>query len=190
MAVKRTGQMSFVEALLPEGAGRPSRLGRLLGLVKWFRFAKLFGGLREPGTGASGLCAACPVQGAASAVAVRVVRCGARRGLERPAVVPALRRFELTDAVADHTALCRFRLRLIDEGLLERLFAELDRQLDQAGLALKRGTMPDATLIEIAASTRPPRGGTIPMRASPSAAATGVRPSAQRPISGWARARA
>jgi transposase, IS5 family len=39
---------------------------------------------------------------------------------------------------------------------LDRLFAELDRQLEKAGLILKRGTMLDATLIETV-STPPKR---------------------------------
>lgn len=48
----------------------------------------------------------------------------------------------------------RFRNRLVSEGLLEKLFAELDRQLEKEGMILKRGTMLDATLIE-AVSRRP-----------------------------------
>src|ERR1700733_13753422 len=47
MAIKRTGQFSFVEALLPQGLGRNARLERLSGLVKWYRFEKLLAGLRE-----------------------------------------------------------------------------------------------------------------------------------------------
>ena len=45
----------------------------------------------------------------------------------------------LEDAVPDHTTICRFRLRLIDGGLLEKLFAELDRQLEQAGVISSAG---------------------------------------------------
>jgi IS5 family transposase len=63
----------------------------------------------------------------------------------------------LEQSVPDHTVLNRFRNRLVAEGLLERLFAELDRQLEKAGLVLKRGTMLDATLIETGAASRPPR---------------------------------
>ena len=48
----------------------------------------------------------------------------------------------------------RFRNRLVEEKLIEKLFAELDRQLENAGLILKRGTMLDATLIE-SVSARP-----------------------------------
>ncbi len=50
----------------------------------------------------------------------------------------------------------RFRNELIGLGLLEKLFSELDRQLEKAGVILKRGTMLDATLIE--ASSAPPSG--------------------------------
>jgi IS5 family transposase len=46
---------------------------------------------------------------------------------------------------------------LIEAGLLEKLFGELDRQLEKAGVMLKRGTMLDATLI--AAVAAPASGG-------------------------------
>jgi IS5 family transposase len=60
----------------------------------------------------------------------------------------------LEDEVPDHTTLCRFRNRLVRDRLLERLFAELDDQLEGAGLVLKQGTMLDATLIETQAAGR------------------------------------
>ena len=60
----------------------------------------------------------------------------------------------LEDAVPDHTTLCRFRNRLVRDRLLERLFAELDDQLEGAGLVLKQGTMLDAALIETQAAGR------------------------------------
>ncbi|MCK1276508.1 IS5/IS1182 family transposase, partial [Bradyrhizobium sp. 61] len=50
MAVKRTGQPSFVEALMPKGAGANAALDRLAGLVKWYRFEKLIGHLRDEGS--------------------------------------------------------------------------------------------------------------------------------------------
>ena len=49
MSVKRMGQPSFVEALMPKGAGGNVRLDRLTGLVKWYRFEKLLGHLRDEG---------------------------------------------------------------------------------------------------------------------------------------------
>jgi IS5 family transposase len=63
----------------------------------------------------------------------------------------SFRRFlglSLEDASPDHTTLCRFRNRLAEAGLAEKLFAEFERQLERHGLLLKRGTMIDATLVE------------------------------------------
>jgi transposase, IS5 family len=63
----------------------------------------------------------------------------------------SFRRFlglSLEDAAPDHTTLCRFRNRLAEQGLAEKLFGEFEKQLDQRGLLLKRGTMIDASLVE------------------------------------------
>ena len=67
----------------------------------------------------------------------------------------SFRRFvglSLEEAVPDHTVLNRFRNLLIEAGFLRSCSRELDRQLEQAGVILKRGTMLDATLIEAAAA--------------------------------------
>jgi IS5 family transposase len=60
----------------------------------------------------------------------------------------------LRDAVPDETTICRFRGRLAEKRLAERLLVELNRQLDGKGLLVKRGTLVDATLV--AAQPRPP----------------------------------
>jgi transposase, IS5 family len=156
MAVKRTGQLSFVDALLPQGAGGSGRLDRLTGLVKWYRFEKRLAGLRSEGPGRAGY---------APLLMFKALLLQSLYGLSDAELEEALgdrlsfRRFVglgLEDATPDHTTICRFRLRLIEQNLLETLFAELDRQLEQAGVILKRGTMLDATVIETGAS-RPPR---------------------------------
>ena len=51
MAVKGTGQFSFVDALWPE---RLAWLDPLSGLVKWHRFEKLLARLRDAGPGRAG----------------------------------------------------------------------------------------------------------------------------------------
>lgn len=153
MAVKRTGQFSLVDALLPNGVGRSSRLDRLDELVKWYRFEKLLARLR-PAT-SSGRPAYPPL------LMFKALLLQSLYGLSDAELEEAIgdrlsfRGFVglgLDEAVPDHTTLCRFRTLLTGEGLLERLFAELDRQLDGAGLILRRGTMLDATLIETTAA--------------------------------------
>jgi IS5 family transposase len=158
MSVKRTGQFSFVEALMPSGWGHNDRLERLTQLVKWYRFEKLLAGLRSEGPGRPGYL---PL------AMFKALLLQSLYGLSDAELEAALldrlsfRRFvglSLEDEVPDHTTLCRFRNRLIDADLLEKLFGELDRQLDKAGVILKRGTMLDATLIETGAASPPPKG--------------------------------
>lgn len=153
MAVKSTGQFSFVDALAPQVAsGGSGRLDRLHGLVKWYRFEKLLGPVRD---NSAGRPAYPPVQ------MFKVLLLQSLYGLSDAETEEALadrlsfRRFAglaLTDGVPDHSTICRFRNLLIERGLLEKLFAELDRQLEKAGVILKRGTMLDATVIETSAA--------------------------------------
>lgn len=159
MAIKRTGQFSFTDALVREGTKGSKRLDRLSELVKWYRFEKLLAGLVDDGRGR----AAYP-----PLVMFKAVLLQSLYGLSDPGLEEALydrlsfRRFVglgLEDAVPDHSTICRFRLKLIDGGLLEKLFGELDRQLDKAGVVVKQGTMLDATLIETGAASPPGRGG-------------------------------
>jgi len=156
MAVKRSGQLSFAEALVSSKGGSGS-LDRLADLVKWYRFEKLIGHLRdEAGPGRPGY----PVLVLFKALLVQSLYGLSDRELEE-ALDDRLsfRRFvglSLEQAVPDHSVLCRFRNTLIAEGVLDHLFGELDRQLDKAGAMLKRGTMLDATVIE--AVSTPPNG--------------------------------
>jgi IS5 family transposase len=169
MAVKGTGQFSFVEALLPQGLGGSGRLDRLAEVVKWYRFEKVLAGLRDEGPGRAGY---------RPLLMFKALLLQSLYGLSDAELEEALndrlsfRRFvglSLEDATPDHTTLCRFRLRLIDKDLLAKLFTELDRQLDAAGLILKRGTMLDATLIETGAARPPPIGGAAEDSADPEA---------------------
>jgi IS5 family transposase len=156
MAVKRTGQLSLAEALLGGKIAGSTSLDRLGGLVKWYRFEKLLGPLRDGGAGRP---AWPPV------VLYRALLLQSLYGLSDRELEEALadrlsfRRFAglgLEESVPDHTVLSRFRNLLIEAGLMAKLFDELDRQLEKAGVILKRGAMLDATLIE--AASAPPSG--------------------------------
>lgn len=157
MATKQTGQFSFVDAFVASGAGRNDRLDRLTTVVKWYRFEKILGGMRsENGPGQP----AYPSVMMFKALLLQSLYGLSDAGLEEAlADRLSFRRFvglSLEEEVPDHTTLCRFRNALAETGRLESLFAELDRQLDKAGLILRRGTMLDATIIETTAA-RPPR---------------------------------
>ena len=152
MAVKKTGQFSFVEALAPQLEVGSGRLDRLHGLVKWYRFEKLLGSLRDGGSGRPAYPAL---------LMFKVLLLQSLYGLSDMEAEEALadrlsfRRFvglALADAVPDHSTICRFRNLLVERGVLEKLFGELDKQLDKAGLILRCGTMLDATVIETSAA--------------------------------------
>ena len=153
MAVKRTGQMSLAEALLGgRAAAGSSPLDRLAEVVKWYRFNKLLAGLRDNGAGRP----AWPPLLMFKALLLQSLYGLSDRELEE-ALGDRLsfRRFAglgLDEAVPDHTALNRFRNLLIAQGLLDRMFDELDRQLERDGVIVKRGTMLDATVIKAAAA--------------------------------------
>jgi IS5 family transposase len=58
--------------------------------------------------------------------------------------------FGLSDAVPDETTLVRFRQRLREHGLHEKLLGLINRQLQAKGLILKTCTLVDATLLQAA----------------------------------------
>lgn len=159
MAIKRTGQLGFADAVL--GGAGSGTLDRLVKLVRWDRFEALLFGLRDAGPGR----AAWP-----PVVLFKALLLGSLYGLSERELEEALsdrlsfRRFaglSYEESVPDHSVLNRFRNELVDLRLYEPLFQELDRQLEAAGVMVKRGTMLDATVIE--AVSRPSRrNGALP----------------------------
>lgn len=159
MAIKRTGQLGFADAVV--AGRRDGALDRIAGLVRWYRFDKLLKGLRD---GAGPGRAAWP-----PLVLFKALLVGSLYGLSERELEEALadrlsfRRFVglgYEETVPDHSVLNRFRNELVGLGLYDRLFAELDKQLEGAGVMLRRGTMLDATVIE--AVSRPPAPGRVP----------------------------
>ena len=153
MSVKRTGQLGFGEVGLARRSGSAA-LERVSVLVDWAGFERTLAGLREAGPGRPGY---------RPLLLFKALLLQAWYGLSdaelefRLGDSLAFGRFvglSLEDEVPDHTTLCRFRNRLVRDRLLERLFAELDDQLEGASLILKQGTMLDATLIETQAAGR------------------------------------
>jgi transposase, IS5 family len=156
MAIKRTGQMSFSDAAVSARAARNERLDRINALVDWSAFEAAMAHLRREGPGRPGY----PVLMLFKALLLQALYGLSERGLEEAlADRLSFQRFVglgLEDAVPDHTVFTRFRALLIRDNLLEALFAGLDRQLEAAGVILKRGTMLDATVIET--TSAPPKG--------------------------------
>ena len=148
------GQLGFTEAFLAPGLGSNAVLEKIEGLVKWYRFEKVLAKVRPGQSGRP------PYRALGMFKALLLQQW---YGLSDPGLEEALgdrlsfRRFcgfALDAPTPDETTICRFRQALVEGGLRERLLEELNRQLDQRGLLLRRGTMIDATLV--AAQAKPP----------------------------------
>ncbi|MCW2410342.1 MULTISPECIES: IS5 family transposase [unclassified Sphingobium] len=141
-----TGQLGFAEGWVSPKLGRNESLDRLSQDVRWYRFEKLLvrldqGGGRPPFPPLLMLKALLLQQfyGLSDADLEEAIndRVSFRRFIGLP----------LEASSPDHTTLCRFRNRLAEAGLSEKLFGAFSRQLEARGLVLKRGTMIDASLV-------------------------------------------
>jgi len=131
-------QRSFIEAFASTKLGRNVRLEAVSAQVKWYRFEKLLRKLEPEGAGRP------PFD---PLLMFRALLLQQWYGLSDAELEEALndrvsfRRFlglSLDADAPDHTTLCRFRNRLVEAGLIPRLFAEFDRQIEERGFALKR----------------------------------------------------
>jgi transposase, IS5 family len=163
MSERVCGQLSLADGLVRTTG--ESVLERIAAVVDWAAIDAVLQPLRSTGVGAPGYP---PI------IVLRCLLLGVWHGLSDPALETAVsdrisfRRFaglSLHDAVPDHSTLWRFRESLREAGLIELVFAEINRQLEARGLIVKRGTLIDASLV--AARARPPRrgqGGEAPAR--------------------------
>jgi transposase, IS5 family len=141
-------QLSLSEALMSASLGRNEVLDRLRDQVKWYRFERLLTRLEPAGAGRPPFD---PLLMFKALLLQQWYRLSDAELEEALNDRMSFRRFlglSPEDASPDHSTLCRFRNRLAERGLAEKLFSEFERQLEKRGLLLKRGTMIDATLVQ------------------------------------------
>ena len=152
-------QLGFGDGWISSKVGQNATLERLSAEVRWYRFEKLLGRLRPEGAGRP------PYE---PLMMLKALLLQQWYGLSDAALEEAIndrvsfRRFlglPLEGAAPDHTTLCRFRQRLVQEGLSEKLFAEFETQLQARGLILRQGTMIDASLVATPHRPPPAEGG-------------------------------
>lgn len=157
MSVRTVGGSGFSDYLVRQRAGLNDALERIRDVIDWAPVRALLASIEPASLGAPGY----PAE-----VMLRCLFLGQLYGLSDPALEAAIsdrlsfRRFagfSLDDEVPDHTTLWRFRDGLRLAGLDEAVFGEVNRQLDDKGLIVRKGTILDATIIEAQAS-RPKKG--------------------------------
>jgi transposase, IS5 family len=149
MAERSLGQLSFADGLVA-GAGRNETLERLGELIDWPAIARLLSPVHGSRYGAPGY----------PAVAMfKAVLLQQWHGLSDPGLEASLedrlsfRRFcgfALDAETPDHVTIHRFRETLRQHGLADRVFEEVNRQIDNCGLILRQGTLIDASLVDAA----------------------------------------
>jgi transposase, IS5 family len=152
MAQRRIGQLSWLDgALARRGARRRDVLAEIAELVDWQPFERLLAGIHGA---VKGEAAYPPLMMFKALLLQRWY------GLSDPQIEEALfdRMSFLSfvglsseDATPDHSTIWRFRQKLAEDGLIERLFDELGRQLDSNGITIRQGTLIDASIIQSAA---------------------------------------
>jgi IS5 family transposase len=168
MVERNVGQMSLADGLVQ--ARRSSILDEVEAVVDWAPLRSLLGKRGSDGAGNSSY----PAE-----VLLRCLLAGIWHNLSDPALEAAIadrlsfRRFvglSLHDRTPDHSTLWRFRQELAKDGLFEKIFAEINRQLEARKLILKQGTLVDASLIPARANPpRKPRKGGEDTPSKPSA---------------------
>lgn len=148
-------QMSLVEALLDPRMGLNRKLQAFAEVIDWEPLGKLAAQVR-PGT-----MGRRPYEALAM---LKALYLASLYDLSDPELEAELLDrmsfrlfcgFALDQATPDETTLCRFRNDCIAAGILEKAFAEVNRQLDAKGLIARKGTIVDASIVA-AASRRPP----------------------------------
>jgi transposase, IS5 family len=150
MAQRTSGQLDFADSLVGNNQKLNQRLGRINGLVDWAPFEKRLDRIYSSPTGRP------------SYPLLLLFKClllQAWYNMSDYALEEVLddrlsfRRFvglSLSEKAPDHSTFSRFRDQLIKNGVHEKLFSELNCQLETRGLIIKKGTLVDATVIEAA----------------------------------------
>jgi len=152
MPQRKVGQLGWMDGIL---ARRPVRrrdtLAEIHALVDWTPIARLLSGIPIAAKGESSYPAL---------VMFKVLLLQRWYDLSDPAMEAALfdrmsflsfAGLSVEDETPDHSTIWRFRQQLARDDLIERLFAELSRQLDRHGVTVKQGTLLDASLVPSAA---------------------------------------
>jgi IS5 family transposase len=142
------GQLGFGDGWISAKVGQNASLERLAREVKWYRFEKLLARLRPEGAGRPPFAPLLMLKALLLQQWYRLSDAELEKAINDRVSFRRFLDLPLEAAAPDHTTLCRFRNRLAEAGLSEKLFGEFERQLQSRGLLLKRGTMIDASLVD------------------------------------------
>jgi len=142
------GQLGFGDGWISSKVGQNALLERLGREVKWYRLERLLVRLKPEGAGRPPFDPLLMLKALLLQQWYRLSDAELEEAINDRVSFRKFLGLSLEDASPDHTTLCRFRNRLAEAGLSDKLFGEFERQLEARGLLLKRGTMIDASLVQ------------------------------------------
>lgn len=148
--------MNFAEMIVDQKLGMNEKLAKIHELIDWSSLKDILSSLRTAQTGRPSYDSLKMLK----ALYLQILYSLSDPGLEE-ALLDRLsfRRFcgfALDETTPDETTICRFRALVSDAGVMEKCFEEINRQLDERGVILKKGTLMDATIVS-ATHNPPPR---------------------------------
>ena len=142
------GQLGFGDGWISPKVGQNVVLERRGREVKWYRFEKLLSRLKPEGAGRPPFDPLLMLKALLLQQWYRLSDAELEEAINDRVSFRKFLGLSLEAACPDHTTVCRFRNRLAEAGLAEKVFYEFEKQLETRGLLLKRGTMVDASLVE------------------------------------------
>lgn len=156
--------MSFFDSVVQRRLGKNHQLLKVEAIIKWEpikeKLARIY--KNEYKEGYKGIAGVKPYS---SLSMFKAILLQAWHSLSDPKLEEALKvridfmlftGFGLEKDSPDETTICRFRQRLIQNGLDQKLFKEINKQLEEIGLKVEKatGAVIDATIVESAARPR------------------------------------
>jgi len=157
MAQKTTAQMDFADQMVVRSVNLNRRLDRIAQLIEWNRFDEPLRSVFSATEGRPGYSALMLFRALLLQAWYNLSDYGLEEALDDRL---SFRRFvglSVGEKAPDHATICRFRERLSQQKLTDKLFECLHELLLKNGLIVKKGTLVDATFVE-AAVKRPDQG--------------------------------
>lgn len=157
MTQKTNTQMDLIDSLVVRASNLNQRLDHIASLINWKKFEIPLKSIHSATVGRPGHCAL---------MLFKALLLQSWYNLSDYSLEEALddrlsfRRFiglSVGEKAPDHTTICRFRERLAELKLTDKLFNLLQEQLLEKKIIVKKGTIVDATFVE-AAVKRPDQG--------------------------------
>lgn len=148
MAHKSSGQLGFMDAWLGNNPELNQRLDKINRLLDWSVFDRMLSVIYDSPTGRPSHPVLLLFKGLLLQSWYNLSDYELEANLDDRL---SFRRFVELSAIEkapDHSVFSRFRDQLVEKRLHDRLFKELNRQMEARGLIIKKGTLIDATVIE------------------------------------------